>query len=641
MTLLIGLICAMPVRAATPAVAVSAASAAVPTSAVSAPLALPADIHWETNNSDPAIGSPEAIRGGTFNDAIGSYPLTFRLMGPNSNDAFSAWKRLFTMKFGLVERHPVTDRFIPMMATHWAVQKDQRTIYFKLDRDARFSDGKPVTAKDYVFTWQMMRSEHIVDPFYNNFAKDYYESVDRIDDYTLRVVGTRPSWRPLADYAENLWPTPAHATKLDADWVKRSNNEVLVVPGPYVVAKTVRGESVTFERVPHWWGDGKRYFQGRYNFDRIHLRVISAARSLDYLRRGEIDMATASSSRSWNEDYVFPAVTNGWLHRARIFVDWPSGVGGLHMNLEAPIFRDKAFRQAMQHLLNFERINRNLMFNEYFRSVSFFEGSEYANPTLKSYDFNPGKARELLARAGYHRPSEIASKTWAGKLWNVLRGLMFTRSDTDDVLVNASGEKASFTLTYGSKGFERHLTVMQQEFRRAGVDMRLQLLEPGTAFERALERKYEMIFVNWTAGFYPDPKQYLGSEFKKAKNNNNVWGFGTPEVDQLISIYEKDLDFEKRKQAMHRIAEIVHDEAFNIPFWSAPYIRVAYWDYLRFPDFYLPRRTEQLTDYMVYWIDPKRKAALEEAMRTNKAYPVDKEIDKDFYGIRKRGSGQP
>ncbi|MDH4052911.1 MAG: ABC transporter substrate-binding protein, partial [Rubrivivax sp.] len=143
----------------------------------SAAPALPADIQWETNNDDPPIGSPQALRGGTLNDAIGSYPLTFRLVGPNSNDAFAGWNRLFTMNFGLVTRHPVTDRFIPLMATHWSVQKDQRTIYFKLDRDARFSDGHPVTARDFVFTWQLMRSEHIVDPFYNNYAKNYYESV--------------------------------------------------------------------------------------------------------------------------------------------------------------------------------------------------------------------------------------------------------------------------------------------------------------------------------------------------------------------------------------------------------------------------------------------------------------------------------
>ncbi|MEO7245967.1 MAG: extracellular solute-binding protein [Rubrivivax sp.] len=624
---------AAPAAPAASAAAAPAAAASGVSSAADLPPALPPGIVWETNNDDPPIGSPQALRGGTLNFGVDAYPLTFRLVGPNANDAFAAWNRLFTMGFGLVQRHPVTDRFIPMMATHWAVQSDQRTLYLKLDRDAKFSDGHPVTARDYVYTWTLMRSPHIVDPFYNNYAQQYYQSVDRIDDYTLRIVGTRPSWRPLADYA-GLWPTPAHATTLDAEWVKRTTNQFQIAPGPYVVSETVRGESVTFRRVPNWWGDGKRYFQGQYNFDRIHLRVIPRERFLDYLRRGELDLILENTARKWNEEYDFPAVTNGWVHRARVMTDWPSGVTGLHMNLAAPFFRDRRVRQAMQHLFNFGRLNRNLMFGEYFRQLSFFEGSEYADPTLKSYAFDPGRARELLAQAGWHRPAELRARTVPGRLWNALRGLLFTRSDTADVLVNDRGEKASFTLTYGSKGLERHLTVVQQEYRRAGVDMRLQLLEPGTAFERGLERKFEMTLTNRTSGFYPSPRQYLHSDNLKTSNNNDIWGYGSPEVDALIQVYEDDLDFEARRSAMQRIDRIVHDEAFYIPFWSAPYLRVAYWDYLRFPEFYLPRRTEQLTDYLVYWIDPERKARLAEAMKAGTRYPLDRQIDKDYYKIR-------
>ena len=593
------------------------------------------DIVWETNLEEPLIGSPDAMRGGTLNYFISSYPLTFRLMGPNSNDAFAGWNRAFTMYFTLVARHPVNDRFIPMLATHWSVQEDQRTIYFRLDPEATFSDGEPVTADDFVFTWRMMQSEHIVDPFYNSYAEQYFASVDKLDEHTLRVVGTRPSWRPLSDYA-SLWPTPSHAITLDEDWVTRTTNEVQIGIGPYVVSDAVRGESVTFERVDDWWGDDKRYFRGQFNFDRIHLRVIPEERKLDFLRRGELDLIVENTARAWNEEYAFEAVRNGWLRRARVFVDLPSGVYGLQMNLEAPIFQNKDFRKAMQHLFNFERLNRNLMYNEYFRQVSFFEGSEYANLDLQPYGFDPGAAREHLERAGYRRPAAVTDPTLVGRLGRWLRGLVFTRSDTDDILVNDMGEPARFTVVYGSRGLERHLTVMQQEYRRAGVDMRLQLLEPGTAFERGLERKYEMTVTGRTSGFYPSPRQYLHTEFKNATNNNNIWGFGAPEIDELILTYEEDLDFDNRLAAMRRIDEVVHDEAFYIPFWGAPYIRLAHWDYLRFPEFYFPRRTQSIIDYMVYWIDPGRRDALTRAMETGEALPVDERIDIDYYNVQGR-----
>ena len=605
---------------------------AEPPAPAEGPPTLPFDIEWETNLDDPPIGSPEAIRGGTFNYSLGQYPMTFRLMGPNSNDAFAGWNRAFTMHFGLIGRHPVTDNHIPVMATHWSVQDDQRTIYFRLDPDARFTDGTPITADDYVFTLEMMRSEHIVDPFYNNYAEQFYESVDRIDDHTLRIVGTRESWRPLSDYG-GLWPTPEHVTELDEGWVSRTTNEPQVAIGPYVVSNVSRGESVTLERLDDWWGDEKHYFQGMYNFDRIHLRVIPIERSLDYLRRGELDLVVENSARSWNEDYTFAAVRNGWLRRSRIFVDTPSGVYGLHMNTEAPIFQNRDFRIAMQYLFNFERMNRNLMFDEYFRQVSFFEGTEYANPEIRPRGFDPQKAREYLERAGYRRPEHIRGQNVLQNIRNALRGLIFTRSDTDDILVNEQGEKASFTVIYGSAGLGRHLTVMQQEYRRAGVDMRLRLLEPGTAFERGLERKYEMTVTARTAGFYPSPRQYLHTDFKNAVNNNNIWGFGTEEVDALIRIYEEDLDFEARLAAMHRIDEIVYEEAFYIPFWRAPFIWVAHWDYLRFPEFYLPKRTQQITDYLVYWIDPESRDALAQAMGDGTAYEVDETLDRDSYGI--------
>ena len=608
-------------------------AAGAPASAPAARVGLPADIRWVTNEEDPPIGSDKALRGGTLNSSIDAYPLTFRLVGPNSNDAFAGWNRRFTMLFALVTRHPSTDRFIPWMATHWAIAPDQRTLYFKLDRDARFSDGKPVTARDFVFTWRMMQSEHIVSPFHLSYAKRFFESVDAIDEHTLRVVGTRPSWRPLEDYAA-LWPTPAHATVLDADWVTRSNNQFQIAPGPYVVIEAVRGQSITFGRVPNWWGDGKKRFQGLFNFERIHLRQIPNERRLDWLRRGELDLLQENTARTWNEEYTFPAVRNGWLKRARVFGSRPAGIYGLHMNLEAPIFKNKDFRKAMQYLFNFERINNNLMFGDFVRQTSFFEGTQYALPPPWPYQFDPAKAREHLALAGYKRPAEIRAQTWWGRLGNVAHGLLFTRSDTDDVLVNAKGEKASFTLIYGSKGLERHLTVVQQEFRRAGVDIKLRLLEPGTAFERGLERKYEMTMSNRTSGFYPGVRQYLHSEFQQKKNNNNIWGFASPEVDALIAVYEEDLDPDKRLKAMHRIDEIVRDEAFYLPFWNGPFTRIAYWDYMRFPDDWLPKRTEQLFDWMVFWIDPQRRARLAEDMRDDKPWPLDPDIDKDPWGVR-------
>jgi hypothetical protein len=85
----------------------------------------------------------------------------------------------------------VTDRYIPGWPRTGPSQDDQRTLYFRLDPDARWSDGRPVTAHDYVFTLEMMRSPHIIDPFYNSYAERNYESVDAIDD--TRCASSAPA----------------------------------------------------------------------------------------------------------------------------------------------------------------------------------------------------------------------------------------------------------------------------------------------------------------------------------------------------------------------------------------------------------------------------------------------------------------
>lgn len=566
---------------------------------------------WETNDTDPPIGDPSATKGGTFYDYITSYPLTLRLVGPNSNDAFAGWNRSFSMNMSLILRHPTTDRYIPCMATHWSIQPDHKTVYYKLDPDAKWSDGQPVTADDYLFTNEMMRSEHIVDPYYNQYWADHFEAVEKLDDYTIKIVGLYESWRPMEDFG--MFPLPRHSTQLGPDWVEKANLVPGVVQGPYVITEAVSGQYVVFSRIKGWWGENKRYFKGMYNVDKIHLKVISDVNAaFDFFKKGEISHYTVTSARRWATELDFPAIKNGWVHKKRLFVDWPQGLYGFAMNLEQPIFRNKDFRKAIQYTFDFDELNNKLMFGAYYRMASCFEGSEYTNPRIKPYGFDPRKAREHLRAAG------------------------FTKRGRDGIFVNEHGQRAAFTFTYGSKSLERHFTVVKQKFRRLGIDMVLQLLEPGTAFERGLERQYELTLMSRTTQFYPSPKQYFGSVFKKTTNNNNIWSFGTARTDSLIDIFEKDMDRGNRIRAMAALDSIVQDEAFYVPFWRGPYIRFLYWDYVRWPAFYMPKRTEQYLDWQVFWVDEARNTRLAEAMKNGTSLGEDLEVDADPYGVKAR-----
>ncbi len=150
---------------------------------------LPDDLAWQTNESDPEFADPAAQRGGTLRESILSFPLTLRVYGPDSNGSFAGYTRALNMN--LVDLHPNTRRPIPALATHWAYGHDHKTVYFKLDPAARWSDGQPVTADDYIYLLEFMRSKFIVAPFQNEYFTTQITDIIKFDKYIIRFTKHR------------------------------------------------------------------------------------------------------------------------------------------------------------------------------------------------------------------------------------------------------------------------------------------------------------------------------------------------------------------------------------------------------------------------------------------------------------------
>ena len=128
---------------------------------------LPEDIQWLTNDTERIYASPAAKKGGTLRLAIRSFPLTFRTVGPDSNAEFRG--AILGNNLSLIGLHPNTMNIIPELATHWAYGKDKKSMYFKLNEKARGSDGGAVTAHEFAYTLEFMRSKYIVAPWYNDY----------------------------------------------------------------------------------------------------------------------------------------------------------------------------------------------------------------------------------------------------------------------------------------------------------------------------------------------------------------------------------------------------------------------------------------------------------------------------------------
>lgn len=570
------------------------------------------NIRWVTNNRDPVFASPKAKVDGVLKSYLSTYPLTFRLYGPNSNaTAFVGWNRLSCLSFGLVSMHPYSLNYIPELATHWAVMDDNRIVYYKLDPDVKWRDGKPVTADDYVFAYKMMLNKNIKAPFYHKYARERFEAVEKIDDYTLKVVGAYPSWRALYEF--NLNPEPKHATRLDKNWVRRTNWEIPLCVGPYYISKTKRGRYIRLKRVENWWGDKKRYLKNRYNFSVIELKIIRDEKlAFEHFKKGNLSYYVPDSS-IWAKETDFKAVKKGWIVKRKIFTKSPKARPGIYVNIKKGVVEDKNFRKALQHLLDFEKINKNLLYSSYVRLNSFFTGTQYENPNLKSYPYNPKKAKEYLKKAGW-----------------IKRG-------TDGILVNSSGERCSFVLTYGSQIWTKHLDIYREDLKKVGVEMKLRLVDGAKLLRDAAQKSFQSLVLRFSAGIYPAPEQIFHSDYAEKTNTNNLFSYGTRRMDKLLEIYQKNLNFKKRLKAVYEIEDIIKDEAFFIPFWTAPYYRVLYHNNLCHIKDYEPLYTSGFNDHMTWWYDEEKDEELKEKKRKDEAIVgVNDTIEVDPYGLIKK-----
>jgi microcin C transport system substrate-binding protein len=171
--------------------------------------------------------------------------MTFRTVGPDSNGNFRS--AILDNDLSLINIHPNTLNIIPELATHWAFGKDKKTMYFKLNPNARWSDGKPVSASDYVFTLEFMRSPHIVAPWYNDYFTQEIDRVIVFDEYTIAVVGTKAE--PDLHLKLGINPTPRHYYgTLGPDFVARYNWKVIPNTGPYLIDDFQTGKYIRFKR---------------------------------------------------------------------------------------------------------------------------------------------------------------------------------------------------------------------------------------------------------------------------------------------------------------------------------------------------------------------------------------------------------
>jgi peptide/nickel transport system substrate-binding protein len=482
-------------------------------------------------------------------------------------------------------------------------------VTFELDPRATFADGMPVTAADVIFSWQLLR-DHGRPNFRTYYAK--VAAAQALDGRTVRfdLAGNLDRELPLI---LGLMPIlPRHA--VDPDHFEETSLSPPLGSGPYVVAQVDAGRSVTLRRNPNYWGRDLAVNRGFWNFDTVRLDFYRDANShFEAFKKGLYDVRAETDPSRWEANYDFPAVRDHRVIKEEIPYGLPKIMTALVFNTRRAVFADVRVREAISLLFDFEWINRSFFFGRYRRSASFFEDSEL------SARGRPADAAEraLLAPFPGAVRADVLEGTWSppvsdgsGRDREVLRRALALFRDAGYELAGTvlrhrgSGEPLGFELLVPDRDQERLAIAFSQNLKRAGIELRIRVVDAVQYEQRRNTFDFDMIQNRWDQSLSPGNEQafYWGTAAADEPGSRNYMGMRSAAADALIATL---LDARGRGEfvtAVRALDRVLMSGIYVIPLYHLPAQWVARWSPIRHPS------ATSLSGYLpeTWWREPEK-----------------------------------
>jgi len=594
---------------------------------------LPDDLTWEDGSDLPEIGDPAARKGGTLRLPLQDFPRTLRHVGPDANGNFRRFLLDYTM-ISLAIVYPENDaRHFPGLAQSWAVDSATSTVYVRLDPAATWSDGVPVTADDFFYMFYFYRSPHIVAPWYNNWYTNEYARITRYDTHTFSI--TLPQTKPdLADRVLRLYPIPRHHyLDLAADFVDRYQWEHMPTTGPYVIreADIRKGRSIALTRLDDWWGRDRKHFRYLFNPDSISFSVIrDTAKSFEAFKRGDIDMIPTDLTELWYDKLPDsdPEVARGFIHKSMFYNVHPRPPYGLWINTSRPLLDNRDIRIGISYASNWQLVIDSFFRGDASRLNTTNDGfGDFTHPNITARPFDITLAREHFRKAG------------------------FDESGPDGILVNASGQRLSVSLTTGYEHFRDVLTILKEEALKAGLELRVEVLDSTAGWKKMQEKKHDIAFVAF-AGFlemYPryweqhhsvnayDQAFLADGSVNPARQvkaqTNNLESIAIAELDRLIERYDASPDRAEMVALAHQMEELMFDHGSFVPGFMFGYYRIGHWRWLRFPESFNVKHSRDHLGWFLFWVDEEAQRETRAAQRSGNTFPPRVQVFDQYRGL--------
>jgi microcin C transport system substrate-binding protein len=490
---------------------------------------------------------------------------------------------------------------------------DKLSVLYTLRKEARFHDGAPMTPEDVVWTFEALRAKG--QPMYRSYYRDVTKA-EKEGERGVRFWFKSPDNRELPQILGEM-PVLSKAYWSGRDFANTTLDPPLG-SGPYKIESVDPGRSITYRRVADYWAADLPVNKGRNNVDVIRYDYYrDGTIALEAFKAGQYDVRQENVSKNWATGYESPALRAGLIKKEAIPHQRPSGMQGFAFNLRRPLFQDPRVREALAYAFDFEWSNKNLFYDAYTRTRSYFDNSELAATGVPQ-----GKELEILEKFRGQIPEEVFTSEYdppkydgSGNIRDGLRAALKLLKEAGwtfkgEKLVNdETGQPFEFEIILVQPEFERIVLPFKKNLERMGIDARVRTIDPAQYEKRMQTFDFDMAVVAFGASQSPgnELRDDWGSSAADEPGSQNVIGIKSKVIDELIEELIKAPDRASLVAHARALDRVLQYGYYVIPHYHVAAFRVAYWDKFRRPAI-SPKYAVGLD---TWWVDPQAEKSVE------------------------------
>lgn len=477
---------------------------------------------------EPDVSVARTHYGGEYRDVDSSDAVSFHPYTTVDSTSFGYQGLVYDG--ALLRLDEDTLEYIPNMAEEYSISEDGLTFTFKLRDDLKWSDGEPLTAYDYKWTYDQVIKPENEYPYLEQF--EFITAYEALDEHTLEIKIDEIYAPALGQMSGLVTPLPKHVWE-NLDWADPEKNPEInnptVFSGPYKLAEWQRDQFAVFETNENYW------YHGRPNFDRYTIEIVPDDDiSFEKMKSGESDTAYISPERLEEAKQLENINVYEWWSPA---ASWSYVAYNMREGLPT---NDIRVRHAINYAVDKDLLTEEVMLGQARRMCSMYADTLWVyNPDVPCYEYDPDKAIELLAEAGYTLNDE-------GKM------------------VDENGEQLTLRFLYGPNTNQvRELTAVtvQDYLADIGIEVEIQALEWASYLEakRAEEPQWDLTTGTWGGVLEPHIMFTLFSE--ENIPDLNFMNYVNKDVEKLFEEGGATYDTEIRKEKYSEAQKIIAEES--------------------------------------------------------------------------------